>query len=326
MSLTAGQTVGIGMLQGASNMFGAGKQHKRNKEMMGISHQNQQQLNRQGHQLQMDMWNKTNYGAQVAQMEKAGLNPALMYGMGGGGGTTAGSQGGGNASSGGNAVQMHPMDMANLALLKAQTDNINTDTELKEANTEKIGGVDTKEAEQRIANMKESKDYIKMQKEYQEIVNANKQDEIDAFLKNIGQKTENLKQQFDLTDEQWGDLLKMQMGKALTAVENSNLLKSKVKLTDAQEQEVWEKLDIAYNRLELEGLSIDAVLKKADADMIRAKVIEAMEPMKLEVEKKRIMIDSMTRIVTTIIGGVSSAASSYIGASTERTTHSYQYR
>jgi hypothetical protein len=218
------------------------------------------------------------------------------------------------------------MDMANLALLKAQTDNINTDTELKEANTEKTKGVDTKEAEQRIANMKESKDYIKMQKEYQEIVNANKQDEIDAFLKNIGQKTENLKQQFDLTDEQWGDLLKMQMGKALTAVENSNLLKSKVKLTDAQEQEIWEKLDIAYNKLELEGLSVDAVLKKADADMIRAKVIEAMEPMKLEVEKKRIMIDSMTRIVTTIIGGVSSAASSYIGGSTERTTHSYQYR
>jgi hypothetical protein len=191
---------------------------------------------------------------------------------------------------------------------------------------EKRDDVDTREAEQRIANMKESKDYIRLQSDYQKILNANKQEEIDAFLKNIGQETGNLKQQFDLTDEQWGDLLKEQMGKALTAVENSNLLKSKVKLTDAQEQEVWEKLDIAYNRLELEGLSVDAVLKKADADMIRAKVIEAMEPMKLDVEKKRIMIDSMTRIVTTIIGGVSSAASSYIGGATERTTHSYQYR
>jgi hypothetical protein len=27
----------------------------------------------------MDMWNKTNYGAQVEHMKNAGLNPALMY-------------------------------------------------------------------------------------------------------------------------------------------------------------------------------------------------------------------------------------------------------
>ena len=129
---------GLGMLQGAFNMLGAGQQHRRQKELMDIQFGNQQQLNRQGHQLQMDMWNKTNYGAQIEHMKKAGLNPALMYGMSGGGGTTAGSQGGGSASSG-SAVQMHPMDMANLSLVQAQKDklkaeenNINKDTEVKD--------------------------------------------------------------------------------------------------------------------------------------------------------------------------------------------------
>jgi hypothetical protein len=127
-------SLGLGMLQGAFNMFGAGQQHRRQKELMGIQFGNQQQLNRQGHEIQMDMWNKTNYGAQIEHMKKAGLNPALMYGMSGGGGTTAGSQGGGSASSG-NAVQMHPMDMANLSLIKAQRDNIEADTKNKEADT-----------------------------------------------------------------------------------------------------------------------------------------------------------------------------------------------
>jgi len=35
---------------------------------------------------QLQMWKDTSYGAQKEQMEKAGLYPGLMYGMGGGGG------------------------------------------------------------------------------------------------------------------------------------------------------------------------------------------------------------------------------------------------
>jgi hypothetical protein len=38
--------------------------------------------------LQKKMWEETNAPAQVEQLKKAGLNPALMYGSGGGGGAT----------------------------------------------------------------------------------------------------------------------------------------------------------------------------------------------------------------------------------------------
>ena len=156
----------LGMMQGAFNMLGAGQQHRRQKELMDIQFGNQQALNRQGHQLQMDMWNKTNYGAQLEHMKKAGLNPALMYGMSGGGGTTAGSQGGGSAS-GGNAVQMHPMDMANMALIdaerklkEAQARELDSKTGVNEAQTKKIGaefknvGADTIKKIQETTNLK----------------------------------------------------------------------------------------------------------------------------------------------------------------------------
>ena len=45
--------------------------------------------------LAYDMWNKTNYSAQRAELEKAGLNPALMYAKGAGAGGQTISSGGG---------------------------------------------------------------------------------------------------------------------------------------------------------------------------------------------------------------------------------------
>ena len=57
---------------------------------------------------QLEMWEKTNYPAQVAQMRKAGLNPALMYGQAG-----AGGQLGGTAPSGGEGASgMNPLTTA----------------------------------------------------------------------------------------------------------------------------------------------------------------------------------------------------------------------
>ena len=45
-----------------------------------------------------EMWEKTNYAAQIEQMKKAGLSPALMYGQAGaGGGTVSGAQGQGTS-------------------------------------------------------------------------------------------------------------------------------------------------------------------------------------------------------------------------------------
>lgn len=92
---------------------------------------------------QMEMWERTGYKPQVDQMKEAGLNPALMYKGSGAGGQTALSM----SSQG--AAQANPKSMgiegiAQLALMKAQTDNINADTKLKETTATKTGGIDTR--------------------------------------------------------------------------------------------------------------------------------------------------------------------------------------
>ena len=79
----------LGMVAGPvyDTIIGDQKQ-RRQKELMDYQ---------QKHQL--EMWEKTNYPAQVQQMKKAGLNPALMYGQAGTGG-----QLGGTAPSGGDGT------------------------------------------------------------------------------------------------------------------------------------------------------------------------------------------------------------------------------
>jgi len=121
---TAGEAIatGGGALMG---MIGGHQQERRNyrnnRNLMGLQNEYQRGLNQQGHDLQMDMWNKTNYGAQVQHMKDAGLNPALMYKGAGAGGTT-GSQGGGSASMG-SSQQGKVMDLSN-ALIGAQIEGL----------------------------------------------------------------------------------------------------------------------------------------------------------------------------------------------------------
>jgi len=132
----------IGAGGSALGMIGQRQREKRamsnQKELMGIQLQNQQQLNKQGQEMQLDTWKKTNYSAQMQEMKQAGLNPALMYGMSGGGGATTGSQGGGSAQSG-SAPTPQPMDIgmmiqaalaaAEIKLKEAQTENVKATTE-----------------------------------------------------------------------------------------------------------------------------------------------------------------------------------------------------
>lgn len=66
-----------------------------NQQNTDMQMQAQQQMVDYNQASALDMWNKTNYGAQRKHMEDAGLNVGLMYGKGGGGATaTTGSPAG----------------------------------------------------------------------------------------------------------------------------------------------------------------------------------------------------------------------------------------
>lgn len=85
------------------------------------------------------------YSAQIREMQKAGLNPALMYGGATGQGGATAPQG---LGSGGVQKGYAPMDLLSIA----QIENINADTEKKKAETENVSE-DTNLKGQQILNL-----------------------------------------------------------------------------------------------------------------------------------------------------------------------------
>lgn len=136
-------------LQTAQSVVGAGlgmvmrgwedrQQLKQQKKLQALEIGGQKEMTDYNYGKQMQMWKDTNYGAQMGELKSAGLNPGLMYGMGGGGGVTTGGGGGGNVSGatakgGGGEAQAMAATVAQLGLMRAQKENIEADTANKKA-------------------------------------------------------------------------------------------------------------------------------------------------------------------------------------------------
>lgn len=143
---TAGSTIpgmaistGMGLLMQKNN---DARQLKMQQQLQNMQIAGQQQMTDYNMEKQLQMWKDTSYGAQKEQMKMAGINPALMYGMGGGGGQTTGQANGnvssGNAPTGGQEMAQAmgiTSQAAQLSLLEAQRKNIEADTANKQANT-----------------------------------------------------------------------------------------------------------------------------------------------------------------------------------------------
>lgn len=104
-----------------------------------------------------EMWEKTNYAAQIEQMKKANLSPGLMYGQAGaGGGTASGAQGQGTSQPTDRSIEMKlkgqemGLQLANLASqIKLNESQANKNN----AEANKTAGVDTELAKTSIENL-----------------------------------------------------------------------------------------------------------------------------------------------------------------------------
>ena len=137
-------------MQAAGNVLGLGlglindrRQLAQQERLQKLEIQGSKELTDYNTAKQLQMWKNTSYPAQREMMEKAGLNPGLMYGMGGGGGQTAaispGHASGSDAPKGGGEVLGMGLMGQQAALVKAQIDNINADTANKKAENPNIG-------------------------------------------------------------------------------------------------------------------------------------------------------------------------------------------
>lgn len=139
------------------------------KEGMGLQYNYGQQAADAEYRRNLQMWKDTNFGAQRAEMEDAGLSVGLMYGNGGG---QAASTAGGNATQP-NAPKTNPVEVAlqqqslglQLKQIEAQNRLANAEATKTIAEANKIAGVDTKgqelqnkwqEIENRIQTSRES--------------------------------------------------------------------------------------------------------------------------------------------------------------------------
>lgn len=291
--------LGIGMLGGE---HGSRRNYKYNKKLMAIQFANQQALNQQGHDLQMDMWNKTNYGAQIGHMRDAGLNPAMMYGIGGGGGTTTGSQGGGSAT-GGSAQQWKAMDLQN-ALIGAQVKNIEADTENKKADTDNKGadtilkGYTTEKVITEIDNIKANTSNTKAIEELNKVKTSLEQKNIEV----AGETLRQLRLANDITEDSYEDILKQVTAERMKT-ENDAILSSELSETERKKRA---KLQ---NDIEVDMMNAISNSKNANSNEVanylenfRINITKKMNDENIAFGTQKMWVDNVTRFLGDLLG------------------------
>lgn len=110
------------------------RQIKQQEKLTAIQAKANKEAAQHSKNLQMEMWHDTNYSAQMEEIKKAGLNPALIYGMSGNGGTTGSAIEG--AVSGGTAAG-HTGEVLGMMSQKLQLQMTEAQIKLIEAQADK---------------------------------------------------------------------------------------------------------------------------------------------------------------------------------------------
>lgn len=246
---------GLGMITDRQNNI---RQFNQGKEMMGLQQANQMQLNQQAKDLSLQQWKDTNYSAQKAEMEKAGLNVGMMYGMSGGGGTTAQTGSGGSASMA-QAPQAPKMDinilgqMAQLELMKAQTKKT-------EAEATQISGVGTDKtiADTALTNM--NAENAKIQNEINSKSLENVLDTIKANRDKAVADSTTANTTANVSATTQNEQIERIKNESIISAIKIGAEKQGIKLSEAQVQNMIEQVKIGkYNA---EKVGTDAVLGK----------------------------------------------------------------
>jgi len=207
----------------------------------------------------LEMWKATNYPAQMQQIKEAGLNPALLYGMGGAGGSTTGggapSVQGGHAPTGGHeAIDSMGISMQ-AALMKAQVENIQADTKLKESTIPKteaetqslLQGVDNQKAQQELTKVQTALQNVDLQ--YQQASLNDRLEYIDYTVKMIEQHLQQAKNETFISTSTMNDKIKIIQQSLINSVlqaaateQQITASKEEIKKWSSEIAQRWEQL------------------------------------------------------------------------------------
>ena len=186
-------------LNAAMSSGAANEQWGNQLKLMEIQNRYNGQMAKNNQQRNKDLWDYTNYENQKQHMKNAGLNPALMYGMGGGGGVSAsGAQGQGVTQPTDRSVEMGLKQQGlglQLASIASQVELNKSQAEKNKAEADKIAGVDTEVQKATMDNIiaQTSNEKIKKGliyadtrfKDAMEEITRSKVDEVEWNIKNL---------------------------------------------------------------------------------------------------------------------------------------------
>lgn len=214
---------------------------------------------------QMELWNRTNAGAQMEHYKKAGLNPALMYGTGGAGGSTAAAMAGnvGQASADakpGGHTGMAMMMPAQVRLLEAQARNLDADTAKKSGVETQLGNTTIEKLKADTSNTKVKTALDKLQLHINEITQEDVTDIMSLNAQKIQQEVFQLQNATDISDTTKQTVIQTVKQAYINAQMQEMAIKAGIKLTEAQinklaadiEQRGWE-LAIQEFKAEIEA-------------------------------------------------------------------------
>lgn len=260
---------GMGLALGAYNDK---RQLKQQEKLTAQQVKAQKEMGAYNKTLEKQMWDETNYGAQMEHIKKAGLNPALLYGTSGGGGVTTGGGGGasvtgGVATQGGGGEAGMGMQLASqMALMNAQKENIEADTANKKAGTSATGTGEALTIE-KIATEK-------LNQQFQEIENSIKgktQEDVISTIAWGAQKMlyeQNIKgNESDISDETKEQEKEMIRSRATGMILENALKRSGIYKNETEIKAITEQIKIGWERLKVETAGQQVSSENADKMM-----------------------------------------------------------
>ncbi len=229
--------------------------------------------------------------AQVEQLKQAGLSPALLYAKGGVGGSAIGGAQAAPATSQVGTI----FDLLNAKLTEAQINNINADTNKKNAETEGTKAT-TKKTDAEIQNLLEQNGLIKLNKDYQALCN-----DVKTYEKVFAQETTETNIAIkERTLENLTSQGKKLAEEAKTAGADAIVAQSTI---DARIMAATQQ--VAINKMQLAAMKSNIRLNDATIEKIKADIFNNAEYLKLteakneqEIEKiKQDMINNCEKIL-----------------------------
>lgn len=307
-----------GILGMAFGGYNDARQLRQQEKLQRLQIEGQKQLTDYSYGKQLEMWKNTSYPAQVEMLKKAGLNPGLLYGMGGGGGTTTGAGGttavsGGNAPTGGGELTGGMAMMLQARMMQAQIDNINADTANKQAENPNIPKTG-KEIEARTLNF------------LQDIKNKEAQEALTKTQNRIFETDAKIK---EATKE---DAIDMIQWVALKTKEELHQASNQTYISQATKFTIIDtmKANLIGSLLQNKNIAKETELKTASIEKIQADIKQGWT--KLGIDEKNMLIKAWETEINAsqpglwnVIGGLLKSAVSHLDEITKPGTIEKRY-